>query len=252
MNLKLIALGLSVVLSGCSSQSMSSSSNSDFKMVISSASSIECTNTAVSSEIGCSFPIEITSLADSPKTLSGKFFAVVDGKIYLANTSYGGIDSISETWNPGESKSGVVPFNVPLNSSISSIFLGSEGSSSTDDAVLSLTVSVTAVDGWSPEIQKELLQSSKVKDLVNRLTKSSGSVWEITAESDGDGLSLIYMNNDAGLGCAASVTPKNQMILIPDFMSFEDLESGLGIQFMGQEKSCGKILESIPGIKKVS
>lgn len=249
MKLKLIALGLSVVLSGCSSQSMSSNSNSDFKMVISSASSIECTNTAVSSEIGCSFPIEITSLADSPKTLSGKFFAVVDGKTYLANTSYGGINSISETWNPGENKSGVVPFIVPTKSNISLIFLGPEGSSSVDDAFLSLTVSVTAVDGWTADIQKDLLQSSQLKDLVKRLTKSSGNVWEISVEDDE--LSMIGMYSDSGYSCSASVWAKNRMIPLPDTLSFEDLESGLGIQYFGEVKNCGKILESTPGIKKV-
>ena len=249
MKLKLIALGLSVVLSGCSSQSMSSNSNSDFKMVISSASSIECTNTAVSSEIGCSFPIEITSLADSPKTLSGKFFAVVDGKTYLANTSYGGINSISETWNPGEDKSGVVPFIVPINSNISLIFLGPEGSSSADDAFLSLAVSVTAVDGWTADIQKDLLQSSQLKDLVKRLTKSSGNVWEILDEDDE--LSMIGIESDAGYYCIASVWAKNLMIPLPDTLSFEDLESGLGIQYFGEVKDCGKILESTPGIKKV-
>ena len=249
MKLKLLALGLSVVLSGCSSQSMSSNSNSDFKMVISSASSIECTNTAVSSEIGCSFPIEITSLADSPKTLSGKFFAVVDGKTYLANTSYGGINSISETWNPGEDKSGVVPFIVPINSNISLIFLGPEGSSSADDAFLSLAVSVTAVDGWTADIQKDLLQSSQLKDLVKRLTKSSGNVWEILDEDDE--LSMIGMYSDSGYSCWASVWAKNRMIPLPDTLSFEDLESGLGIQYFGEVKDCGKILESTPGIKKV-
>ena len=249
MKLKLIALGLSVVLSGCSSQSMSSNSNSDFKMLISSASSIECTNTAVSSEIGCSFPIEITSLADSPKTLSGKFFAVVDGKIYLANTSYGGINSISETWNPGENKSGVVPFIVPTKSNISLIFLGPEGSSSVDDAFLSLTVSVTAVDGWTADIQKDLLQSSQLKDLVKRLTKSSGNVWEIIDEDDE--LSMIGMYSDSEYSCGASVWAKNRMIPLPDTLSFEDLESGLGIQYFGEVKDCGKILESTPGIKKV-
>ena len=218
-------------------------------MVISSASSIECTNTAVSSEIGCSFPIEITSLADSPKTLSGKFFAVVDGKTYLANTSYGGINSISETWNPGENKSGVVPFIVPTKSNISLIFLGPEGSSSVDDAFLSLTVSVTAVDGWTADIQKDLLQSSQLKDLVKRLTKSSGNVWEIIDEDDE--LSMIGMYSDSGYSCRSSVWAKNRMIPLPDTLSFEDLESGLGIQYFGEVKDCGKILESTPGIKKV-
>ena len=250
VKLKLIALGLSVVLSGCSSQLVSSKSNSDFKMAIRSASSIECTDTVISSNVSCIFPIEITSTADSPKNLSGNFYAEVDGKIFLADTTYGGISSISETWNPAESKSGVVPFTVPSNSNISLIFLGPENSSSVGDAFLSLTVSVTAVDGWTPRIQKNSLQSSELKNLVKRLSKSSGNVWEIVIE--GDDLSNITMYTDEGVSCVALVWAKNLMIPLRDTLSFEDLESGLGIQYNGEVKDCGKIFESTPGIKKVN
>ena len=118
-----------------------------------------------------------------------------------------------------------------------------------DDAFLSLTVSVTAVDGWTADIQKDLLQSSQLKDLVKRLTKSSGNVWEIIDEDDE--LSMIGMYSDSGYSCSASVWAKNRMIPLPDTLSFEDLESGLGIQYFGEVKNCGKILESTPGIKKV-
>ena len=172
------------------------------------------------------------------------------GKIFLADTTYGGISSISETWNPAESKSGVVPFAVPSNSNISLIFLGPENSSSVGDAFLSLTVSVTAVDGWTPRIQKNSLQSSELKNLVKRLSKSSGNVWEIVIE--GDDLSNISMYTDEGVSCVALVWAKNLMIPLRDTLSFEDLESGLGIQYNGDVKDCGKIFESTPGIKKVN
>jgi|LakMenE01Jun11ns_1017448.scaffolds.fasta_scaffold9889859_3 hypothetical protein len=236
---------------------MSSSSNSDFKVAVSSAASIECTNTAVSSEIGCSFPIEITSLADSPKTLSGKFFALVDGKIYLADTSYGGIDSISETWNPGESNSGVVPFLVPANSRISSIFLGPEDSSSIDDAVLSLTVNVKAVDGWTPEVQQRLLEMTKVDNLVSRLTESSGYPWKSNGSVDSADANLfvtieidvITTDIPVVLNCFSFVASKDE--LAPVFPTYEDTESGLHIQYQMGNKDCLRIFESTPGIKKV-
>jgi peptidylprolyl isomerase len=135
---------------------MPSNRNSDFKVAISSVASIECTDTVVTSSVSCIFPIEITNIANSPKSLSGNFFAEVNGKIYLADNSYGGIDSISETWNPDESKSGVVPFLLPPNAQVSQIFLGPEGSSSIDDAVLSLTVSVTATASGLPVVTDNL------------------------------------------------------------------------------------------------
>lgn len=257
MKLKLIALGLSLVLSGCSSQSMSSNGNSDFKVAISSATSIECTDTVVAKTLSCIFPIEIRSIADSPKSLSGNFFAEVNGKIFLADASYGGIDSISETWNPGESKSGVVPFNVPLNSNISSIFLGPEGSSSVDDAFLSLTVSVTAVDGWTPEIQKRLLEMSKVDNLVSRLTESSGYPWKSNGRVDpADSNIFLTIEIDVlttdipvVLNCLSFVASKDE--LVPIFPTYEDLESGLHIQYQLGNEDCLRIFESTPGIKKV-
>ena len=259
MKLKLIALGLSVVLSGCSSQSISSSGNSDFKVAISSATSIECTDTVIAKTVSCIFPIEITSIADSPKSLSGKFFAEVNGKIFLADASYGGIDSISETLNPGESKSGVVPFNVPRNSSISSIFLGPEGSSSVDDAFLSLTVSVIAINGWTPEIQKRLLEIKKIDNLVSRLTESSGCPWQ--SESDkadpADPYELIMIEIDVintdvplELDCFSFVAPKIAFETL-DFPTYEDLESGLWIRYIGGNKDCLRIFESTPGVKRV-
>jgi hypothetical protein len=234
---------------------MSSNSNSDFKMAIGPASTIECTNTVVTNTVSCIFPIEITSIAESPKSLSGKFFAEVNGKIYLADASYGGIDSISETWNPGESKSGVVPFNVPLNSSISSIFLGPDSSSSVDDAVLSLTVSVIAVDGWNPEIQQRLLQLSNSKDLVSRLTKSSGYAWTSNFDDENNWMAIfINQKSTSDPFCFSLIYPISEMILSePNFNFYEDLKSGLGISHTGTDRvACGEIFEAIPGVQKVT
>lgn len=156
MKLKLIALGLCALLAGCSSESIFFNSKSDFSLTISTASSIQCSDTVITNSVSCIFPVEIKSIANNPKSLSGYFFAVVDGKIYLADTSYGGINSISETWNPGESKSGVVPFILPLNSKISTIFLGPQEASSKSDAFLSLNISVTATASGLPEVTENL------------------------------------------------------------------------------------------------
>ena len=246
---------------------MFSNSNSDFKVAISSGSSIGCTDTVITSSVSCIFPIEITSIADSPKSLSGNFFAVVDGKIYLADTSYGGIDSISETWNPGESKSGIVPFSVPRNSSISSIFLGPDGSSSTDDAVLSLTVSVVAVDGWTPKLQQRLSELTSVQDIVSRLTKSSGYFWkkyDAEEPSEATYISIEYDEYIEGsYSCFSTISPNIYNYLGGENRAvYEDLKSGLVISFVelvivdsvisGDEaRFCRSLFESTTGFRRV-
>jgi hypothetical protein len=254
---------------------MSANSNSDFKLAISTAASIECTNTVVTSSVSCIFPVEITSLANSPKSLSGNFFAVVDGKIYLADISYGGINSISETWNPGESKSGVVPFLVPANSNISSIFLGPEESSAIDNAVLSLNLNVTAVDGWTREIQSRLSAVPKVNDLISRLRESSGYPWQVlilsSPSQDDNDIALIH-----GLARQPNKSLKDGKILPQCFATiysdtkgvsfttsyvstnnlavYEDLKSGLGITTdIGATESeyCRAIISSTPQVKEL-
>ena len=236
-------------------------------MAINSASSIECTDTVITSSVSCIFPVEITSTADSPKSLSGNFYAVVDGKIYLADTSYGGINSIAETWNPAESKSGVVPFLLPPNSTISSIFLGPEGSSSVDDAFLSLTVTVVAIDGWTPEIQKRSSELRSVQDIVSRLTKSSGYFWKKVDADDPSQIGYITIEYDAyfegSYTCFSAISPNTFYYLGGDnWAAYEDLKSGLVISFRElvvqnsvvsdvEAKVCRGIFESTPGFRRV-
>ena len=165
MRLKLIAVGLCVVLSGCSGLTGSAKTSTDFKITlqsfepllgdaIDSAEFAPCTVMELTGtgDAWCSFLIEITNLADSPKSLSGNFYAVVDEKIFLGTDGVyvEGPKLIPSTLNPGESKKGMVFFTVPANSRIHSIFIGPETSSSPNDAILSLDVNVVATDDYTP------------------------------------------------------------------------------------------------------
>lgn len=249
MRSRLILLLVCFVLSGCSSESIFSKSNGDFKVAISSASSIECTDTVLTNSVSCIFPIEISSIADSPKSLSGNFFAVVDGKIFLADTTYGGINSISETWNPAESKSGVVPFTVPRGSNISLIFLAPEDSSTKADALLSLSVNVKAVDGLAPDIQQSSAYLSEVEGIASRLTKSSGYPW--LGEVGESGFATLFTTSESGPTCLFLVVSVSE--LTKDGPSvYEDLQSGLGIESWENDRNCTTALDSTPEIKKIN
>jgi hypothetical protein len=124
-SLLIFTLGLSLLLSACSSQSITEKSNQDFELVIPTSSSTGCFEKDID-RVSCYFPYEITSLADAPKSLSGNFFALADGKIYLADGSDNSVNSVSDTWNPGDKKSGTLFFILPSDSDINSIFLGPE------------------------------------------------------------------------------------------------------------------------------
>ena len=150
MRLKLIAVGLCVLLSGCSGLLGTAKTNTDFKITIDSTDSFPCGVTA--GEAFCTFVIEITNLADSPKSLSGNFYAVADDKIYLGGDGIyvEGPKLTPSTLNPGESKKGIVFFDVPANSRIHSIFIGPEDSSSPNDSILSVDVNVVATNDYTP------------------------------------------------------------------------------------------------------
>ena len=90
-------LVLLLLLSSCSSQSNSAENNKDFKMTIPPLEESTTCSKDNSGKVMCVFEFEITSIADSPKSLSGEFFAVADEKIYLADDSPNISNSISGT-----------------------------------------------------------------------------------------------------------------------------------------------------------
>lgn len=287
----LFALGLSIILSGCSSQSKPAK---DFGISISSAASIQCADLVVVEKINCSFPIEIVSKADTPRTLAGNFYALVNGKIYLADNSLQGeTQSISDTWNPGELKTAVVAFNVPPKSYFSSIFLGPEGITSYDNALLSVEVGVTAIDNWDQTLEKQLSSTKKLSDLIKRLNSSTSYSWDdpiiydeagkfnnlatISGVSSPSGVGTIAKDGIRVPQCIGEIYsdtkgPVFTETIYRDHMKmYIDQESGLGLTLTlndrGTEsiatgiekypthaladKYCESIMVSVPGVKEL-
>ena len=268
-SLLVFTLGFSLFLSACSSQSETAKSNQDFQMVIPPSGSTGCFEKDVDRVI-CYFPYEITSLADAPKSLSGNFFALADGKIYLADSSDNNVNSISDTWNPGDKKSGTLFFTLPSDSDIDSIFLGPEGTSSIQDAVLIVSIDVTATD---PQTQKRKDCEGtfkKLNEMLDRWQEASEYPWVVGTPSCYEMekvyvLASIYASEGAVYPeggevtqCYGSVVAKSQLENVNmvakkyDYALFEDSISGFIIvtdKNVFESEYCSYELSKIPALR---
>ena len=265
-------LVLLLLLSSCSSQSISATSNKDFKMSLPSLDKSDTCSEEYAGKIMCTFSFEITSLADAPKSLTGKFFALTDGKIYLADDSPNISNSISGTWNPGDKKIGYIAFTLPSKSTISSIFIGPKGTSSIDDAFITVPINYKAIDSAEKKIQDEAAAMKKVNEMLSRWRVGSEYPWDADPDLEEyenvDFVAIIFKDarvktspeggtypecfgsifTNMQTGKAADLAIKN------DFVVFEDLISGFGIM---TEKDgidsdyCNYILGEIPGVRKL-
>ena len=286
------SLATSLLLTSCGGKSASVTKNLDFRMAISKAASIECTDAVISKAVNCSFPIEITSIANSPKTLTGNFYALVGGRIFLADdTIPAETKSISDDWNPGDSKSAVVAFNVPKNSRITSVFLGPSNLSSVSSAILAVPLSVTAIDGWTPELETKVLRyQPKVNDLVKRLRSASPYPWKVSGYVNS---ANMLTNLEFDIEEAMKSPTRNKLLNLPiclvevlrgttglrfteksffDIeMRYQDEKTGLGLILStsapdmaqnstgnpefptlgAQDKYCGSIITAASGIKEL-
>lgn len=246
ISLIIYILGLSLLLSACSSQSISAKSDQDLKLVIPSSSSTGCSQEDVD-KVLCFFPYEITSLADAPKSLSGYFFAQVEGKIYLADSSSNRVNTVSDTWNPGDKKSGNIFFSLPAESSISSIFLGPKGTSSIKDALLIVPVNAIAID---PQTKKRIdceTTFKRISEMLTRWRDASEYPWVVGSPSCYELENVYFL---AGISaapgvqypeggelpqCFGSVVAKTQIENLYvvakkyDYAVFEDTISGFAI-----------------------
>ena len=245
-SLIIFTLGLALFLSSCSSPSISAKSDQDFSLNIPSSSSTGCSEEDVD-KVVCFFSYEITSLADTPKSLSGYFFALVEGKIYLADSSSDRTNSLTDTWNPGDKKSGNIFFSLPSESEISSIFFGPPGTSSIEGAVLIAPVSVTAID---PQTKKRKDCESTFKgmnEMLSRWREASEYPWVVGSPSCFEMENVYFLATiSAATGvkypeggelpqCFGNVVAKTQIqnlyVLAKknDYALFEDSLSGFGI-----------------------
>jgi hypothetical protein len=268
-SLLIFTLGLSLLLSACSSQSAKEESSKNFQLVIPPSSSTGCFEEDAD-KVLCFFPYEITSLADAPVSLSGKFFALADGKIYLADGSENRVNSVSDTWNPGDKKSGNLFFTLPSNSDINSIFLGPEGTSSVKDAILIVSIDVTATD---PQTQKRKDCESTFKrmnEMLDRWKEASEYPWVVGTPSCYEiekvyFLASIYAAEGATYPeggevtqCYGSVVAKSQLVNLKitakkyDYALFEDTVSGFIIvtdKNVFDSEYCSYELGKVPALK---
>ena len=265
-------LVLLLLLSSCSSQSISATSNKDFKMSLPSLDKSDTCSEEYAGKIMCTFSFEITSLADAPKSLTGKFFALTDGKIYLADDSPNISNSISGTWNPGDKKTGYIAFTLPSKSTISSIFIGPEGTSSIDDAFIIVSVNYKAIDSAEKKIQDEAAAMKTVNEMLARWRVASEYPWDADpdlAEFENiDFVAVIYKNRSVETSpvggtypeCYGNVFTNMQTGNAADFANknnaaiFEDLISGFGIITAKDgidSDYCNFILGEIPGVRKL-
>jgi hypothetical protein len=268
-SLLIFTLGLSLLLSACSSQSEIEESSKNFQLVIPPSSSTGCFEEDVD-KVLCFFPYEITSLADAPVSLSGKFFALADGKIYLADGSENRVNSVSDTWNPGDKKSGNLFFTLPSNSDINSIFLGPEGTSSVEDAVLIVSIDVSATD---PQTQKRKDCEStfnRMNEMLDRWQEASEYPWVVGTPSCYEiekvyflasiyaAEGAIYPEGGEVTQCYGSVVAKSQLENLKitakkyDYALFEDSVSGFIIvtdKNVFDSEYCSYELGKVPALK---
>ena len=263
---------LLLLLSSCSSQSISAENNKDFKMTIPPLEESTTCSKDNSGKVMCVFEFEITSIADSPKTLSGEFFAVADEKIYLADELPNKANSISGTWNPDDKKSGYIAFTVPSKSNISSIFLGPKGSSSIESAFLIVPVNFKAIDFIEKESQDEEAAMKTVNEMLSRWWKVSEYPWDANPDLEEieniEFVALIFKDKSATNTpeggeypeCVGNIVTNVQSKSVIAFAKkyngivFEDLLSGLGIiieKDVNDWEHCSYILSDTPGVRKL-
>jgi hypothetical protein len=268
-SLIIFTLGLSLFLSSCSSPSISAKSDQDFSLIIPSSSSTGCSEEDVD-KVVCFFPYEITNLADTPKSLSGNFFALVEGKIYLAESSSDRRNSLTDTWNPGDKKSGNIFFSLPSESDISSIFFGPQGTSSIEDAVLIVPVNVTAIDPQTKKRKDCESTFKKMNEMVSRWREASEYPWVVGSPSCYELENVYFLATiSPATGakypeggelpqCLGSVVAKTQIANLYvvakkyDYAVFEDSVSGFGIVTVKSgldSEFCSYELGKIPSLR---
>ena len=168
-------------------------------------------------------------------------------EIYLADSSSDRTNSLTDTWNPGDKKSGNIFFSLPSESEISSIFFGPPGTSSIEGAVLIAPVSVTAID---PQTKKRKDCESTFKgmnEMLSRWREASEYPWVVGSPSCFEMENVYFLATiSAATGvkypeggelpqCFGNVVAKTQIenlyVLAKknDYALFEDTVSGFGI-----------------------
>jgi hypothetical protein len=153
-----LPLLLSLILSACSSSgilnnSRSSATDSAFAMESTPMPSDGCSSAYVSGFDYCILTFSIYNVSDAAKTLTGTIYAEVSGKIFKASTDLGSdpINTVDDSLNPGSEKGLVVAFLVPVNSTITKVFIGVLGTATLSQAIVVAKVNMQATQDNATE-----------------------------------------------------------------------------------------------------
>ena len=96
----------------------------------------------------CIISTQIYANSSIPQKLERSIYAVADGSVYQADTSFSStsIDTYNDVLNPNETKNSVLAFYVPAVSTITDIFVANNGSISPADSIFDLKLSVAAFE----------------------------------------------------------------------------------------------------------
>jgi hypothetical protein len=97
-----------------------------------------CDETEDPRDVYCIMAIRVENDGVASKNIYGDVFALVDGKVFKADSTFGGITYVSTDINPGETAASTVAFKVPRGSLISHIFISDSADGGLKNAKLIL------------------------------------------------------------------------------------------------------------------
>ena len=104
-----------------------------------------CLNGVSDAKIVCMLAIDFKNTGNTSLHFNGNVYALVNGKSYIATTTYGGTDYISTEINPGESQATTVAFEVDSGATLSDVFIADSADNGLKGAKASLRVNKVAV-----------------------------------------------------------------------------------------------------------
>ena len=128
-------LFLSVGLFGCSS---GKTPGLTLVEVPGESTGFSCMEVEDVNNVYCILAIRVRNDGDVSKNINGDVYALVDGQVFMADSTFGGITYVSTDINPGDTAASTVAFKVPRGSSISHIFISDSPEGGIRNAKLTL------------------------------------------------------------------------------------------------------------------
>ena len=180
--------------------------NSSLTMSYVKGGSPTCIESIQASHTYCMFPIQISNISKSPVPLNGTFYATVDGNIFEASSDTGstGIQSVSDTWNPGDVKSAMPAFDVPTGRTIQNIFVNTNGDGNTPEVIMSVNVKATTDTGSFDSSQPSTTthDSPDSTGILKRLNSAGSVQWskDVSVDLTNSQAIEVLLSSQCGVG----------------------------------------------------